>query len=218
MLPDFPLLPHELPPDSSVELVAPADAVISTEKGEVLMRVVRLEKERYLIFLRFEERNFVVVKSPWLKSEPMIWLYRPNAQKLKRIFQKVVCSIGFRPDWLCRLVFVGDEENRVAFLGSARNAWLNADLSYLTHFSFFTTKTNQEEIASFLEELKNENSYPNDAWRVSQMSEAERSAHAKIRTAGYQAERQKEREERSLKNQLSRAADSLFSKLFRKQK
>lgn len=93
-LPDFELLPYKLPPGSVEPLRTPANTRIEVEGREVLLRVVRVEKERYVVFLRRDGQNLILER---YSSGVMIWKQPPVERKLERIGRYVAQGRLFFP-------------------------------------------------------------------------------------------------------------------------
>ncbi len=191
-LPDFELLAHELPPASTEPLCAPANARIAVEGKEVLLRVVKVEKWRYVVFLRRDGQNFIL-RNPSSKTPGvMIWKEPPKQRKLERIGRLAQKWPGqFAP---CQFLVVRDAKGtpRAALsLGHHFKAWrssgfsarwLQGDLSDGFQFSF----EDQGDVLSSLQKAVEESdSFANRMWQLQGMTLEERAAFYKAKRRAH---------------------------------
>ena len=97
LLPDLVLLPHELPPGSTEPLCAPANARVEIEGQEVLLRVVKVGKWCYVVFLRREGQNFILRSQTVDRFGVMVWKEPTRQSKLERIGHYALRSGWFVP-------------------------------------------------------------------------------------------------------------------------
>lgn len=180
ILPDFELLPHELPPASTEPLCAPANARIEVEGQEILLRVVKVEKERYVVFLRREGKNLILEHC---SSSVMIWKERPVGRKLERIGRYVAQHRLFFPTQFF-VVKDGNDVSRSALVGtrymsnvngthSYSSRWLLNDLSRGFQFSF---EDSGDVHHSLQEAVEAPTSLANRMWQLQHLTPEERAA------------------------------------------
>lgn len=146
-LPGFELLSYELPPRSQELLCAPAHARIEIEGQEILLRVVRVEKRRYVVFLRREGENLILINATenW---DVAIWGEPPKLRKLERIgrrackkrsgmFYPVRFAVVTGEDGIGRPLLFNDRyPNIISKPPFTRCYWLHDDLTRGFHFDF----------------------------------------------------------------------------------
>lgn len=182
-LPDFELLPHELPPASTEPLCAPANARIEVEGQEVLLRVVKVEKGRYVVFLRRDGENLILHCPSSKTTGVMIWKEPPKPRKLERIGRYVQQKQLFFP---CHFLVVSGADNapRAAIVVTRANIhtprffysghWLRADLS---RGFLFSVENKGDLLLSLQKAVENPDSQVNQSWQLQHLTPEERAAY-----------------------------------------
>lgn len=183
ILPDFELLSHELPPASTEPLCAPANARIEIEGQEVLLRVVKVEKWRYVVFLRRDRQNFILHCQSSKTPGVMIWKEPPKPRKLERVGRYVEQKRLF---FSCHFLVVSGADNapRAAIVFTPANVhtsrffysghWLRADLSKGFVFSL---QNKGDLLPSLQSAVEDPDSQVNQSWQLQHLTPEEQTAY-----------------------------------------
>ena len=175
----FELKPSELPLGCTAPLCAPADGRLVRNGDVILLRLIRLRRERFALWVRWRERNFVAVYG----RAPQIWKGKPTADKLRRIAGNLgggwtlasVYQVPYAPSGRSYTA-INRGFHPFMWQEGANKAWLSDDWNEAIGFDFNNGRYGVSTEDALAKALCNEDTPTYFAWRWSRANAGERAA------------------------------------------